>query len=100
MKFSLSFVSETTKLQIEKVKLLIVRIGLGNVYELGVTVCHEKKCCKIDLKNSYANLVENVVNNSTIETDASCQMLDLNATSLLEVSNITIMPPVESQILQ
>ena len=29
MKFSLSFVSETTKLQIEKVKLLIVRIGLG-----------------------------------------------------------------------
>ena len=107
MKFSLS---ETTKLQIEKVKLRIVDGDNynGNGYKFGLKVCHrrreyEEKCCEFDFKNSDnafpGTIYWKKFTNSTIEIDASsinsqndnsCQMLDLNATSLLEVSNITI----------
>ena len=75
----------------------------GNDYKFGLKVCHEEKCCKFDLKNSEnafpGTIYWKKFANSTTEMDASsinsqnnnsCQMLDLNATSLLEVSNITI----------
>ena len=96
MKFSLS---ETTKLQIEKVKLRIVDwFGgdnyNGNDYKFGLKVCHEEKCCEFDLKNSEnafpGTIYWKQFTNSTTEMDFSfindCQLLDLNATSLLEVS--------------
>ena len=79
-----------------------------NGYKFGLKVCHrrreyEEKCCEFDFKNSEnafpGTIYWKKFIGSTIEMDASsinsqndntCQMLDLNATSLLEVSNITI----------
>ena len=67
-------------------------------YKFGLKVCHEEKCCEFDLKNVFSGThtythIHKIIF-VEIEMDASyindCQLLDLNATSLLEVSNITI----------
>ena len=103
MKF---FLSETTKLQIEKVKLRIVDDVDGdnynnNRYKFGLKVCHEDKCCEFDFKDfengrpGLPTIYPKKFTNSTTEMDASsinsqngnsCQRLDLNAGSLLKVS--------------
>lgn len=72
-----------------------------NRYKFGLKVCHEDKCCEFDFKNAENGRViyPKKFTNSTTEMDASsinsqngnsCQRLDLNAASLLKVSNITI----------
>ena len=102
--------SETTKLQIEKVKLGFVDgdwIDGNDDYKFGLKVCHEEKCCEFDLKNVFSGThtythIHKIIF-VEIEMDASyindCQLLDLNATSLLEVSYIqrTASPSYTSQ---
>ena len=95
--FFLSLGSDTTKLQIEKVKLGFVDGYNHNDddYKFGLKVCHGEKCCEFYLRNNFSgtkHILEKVI--FEIEMDASyingCQLLDLNATSLLKVSYITI----------
>ena len=68
-----------------------------NRYKFGLKVCNEDKCCEFDFKDSEngRRIYPKKFTNSTIEMDASsinsqngnsCQRLDLNAASLLNVS--------------
>ena len=68
-----------------------------NRYKFGLKVCKEDKCCEFDLKDSEngRTIYPKKFTNSTIDMDASsinsqngnsCQRLDLNAASLLNVS--------------